>query len=394
MKKALVVLSFALTGHASAATLTVWTHFQDAAEVAWLKAQAAAYTKSSGNAVNIVSVPLNDIPDKLIQSAPKGQGPDLVVTLPQDRLGQLAATGVIEPMDKYVTSKVDLDKTALSAMTYNGKLFGLPMFAEAVAVIYNKKLISNFPTTWDGFIKAAQANTGNGRFGFLMDLSNAYANYGVISAYGGYIFKNIGGTLSVKDVGIANAGADKAASLLNDLRYKYNLVPEGVSADVAKSAFTDGKLAMTITGPWDMGDIKKAGIDYGIANLPTPPGAGSKWSPFVGVHGVIMNAYSRNKVAASLFAKALVSSAAQSAFNRAGGRIPVSLSARVALKADPVVVGFGKAISVGTPMPNVPAMGSVWGPWSNAVAQSVQKPSPDYSSIFDSALKEINSSIK
>ena len=45
-------------------------------------------------------------------------------------------------------------------------------------------------------------------------------------------------------------------------------------------------------------------------------------------------------------------------------------------------------------MPNVPAMGSVWGPWSNAVAQSVQKPSPDYSSIFDSALKEINSSIK
>ena len=394
MKKALVVLSLALMGNASAATLTVWTHFQDAAEVSWLKAQAAAYTKSSGNAVNIVSVPLNDIPDKLIQSAPKGQGPDLVVTLPQDRLGQLAATGVIEPMDKYVTSKVDLDKTALSAMTYNGKLFGLPMFAEAVAVIYNKKLLPNFPTTWDGFIKAAQANTGNGRFGFLMDLTNAYANYGVISAYGGYIFKNNGGTLNVKDVGIANAGADKAASLLNDLRYKYNLVPEGVSADVAKSAFTDGKLAMTITGPWDMGDIKKAGIDYGIANLPTPPGASSKWSPFVGVHGVIMNAYSKNKVAASLFAKALVSSAAQSAFNKAGGRIPVSLSARVALKADPVVVGFGRAISAGTPMPNVPAMGSVWGPWSNAVAQSVQKPSPDYSSILDSALKEINSSIK
>ncbi|ULH17018.1 maltose ABC transporter substrate-binding protein (plasmid) [Deinococcus sp. KNUC1210] len=395
MKKALLFVSVALLGQASAASLTVWSHFTDAAEVNWLKAQAAAYTKTSGNGVTIVSVPLDQIPDKLIQAAPKGQGPDMIVTLPQDRLGQLAASGVIEPMDKYVTSKTDLDRTALSAMTYNGKLFGLPMFAEAVAVIYNKKLLpGGVPTTWDAFVKAAQAQTGNGKFGFLIDVSNAYANYGIFSAYGSYVFRNNGGTLNPKDVGLGNAGAIKAVSLLNDLRYKYNLVPEGVTADVAKSAFTDGRLAMLVTGPWDMGDIKKGGIDYGIANLPTPPGATSKWSPFVGVHGVILNAYGKNKVAAAQFAKALVSSPAQVSFNKAGGRIPVSLSARVQLKADPVVVGFGRAISAGTPMPNVPAMGAVWGPWSNAVAQSVQKPSPDYSSILNSAMKEINSNIK
>jgi len=395
MKKTMLVLTLALMGQASAATLTVWSHFTDAAEVTWLKTQAAAYTKASGNPVNIVSVSLDQIPDKLIQSAPKGQGPDLVVTLPQDRLGQLAASGVIEPMDKYLTTRTDLDKTALSAMTYNGKLFGLPMFAESVAVVYNKKLLpGGVPNTWDAFIKAAQANTGNGKFGFLVDLTNAYANYGLFSAYGSYVFKNTGGTLNPKDVGLANAGADKAVALMNDLRYKDNLVPEGVTADVAKSAFTDGRLAMVVTGPWDMGDIKKAGISYGIANLPTPPGATGKWSPFVGVHGVMMNAYSKNKVAASVFAKSLVSSAAQTSFNKAGGRIPVSLSARVQLKADPVVVGFGRAISAGTPMPNIPQMGSVWGPWGNAVAQSVQRPNPNYTSILDSALKEINSNIK
>ena len=395
MKKALMVLSLALMGNASAATLTVWSHFNDAAEVAWLKAEAAAYTKASGNAVTIVSVPFDQIPDKFIQSAPKGQGPDIVVTLPQDRLGQLAASGVIEPMDKYVTSKTDLDKTALSAMTYNGKLFGLPMFAEAVAIVYNKKLLPNgVPTNWDGFIKAAQANTGNGKFGFLVDLSNAYMNYGIFSAYGSYVFKNTGGTLNVKDVGLANAGADKAVSLLNDLRYKYNLIPEGVDGGVAKSAFTDGRLAMLMTGPWDMGDIKKAGIDYGIASLPTPPGASAKWSPFVGVQGVMLNAYGKNKAAAANFAKALVSSPAQVAFNKAGGRIPASLSARVQLKADPVVVGFGKSISAGTPMPNVPQMSAVWGPWSNAVAQSVQKANPSYNTILDSAVKEINGNIK
>ncbi|MFC4639439.1 maltose ABC transporter substrate-binding protein [Deinococcus hohokamensis] len=393
MKKALTLLSLALLGNASAATITVWTHF-GTTELAWLKSQAAVYEKKTGNKISVVSVPFDQIPDKLIQSAPKGQGPDIVVTLPQDRLGQLAAAGVIEPMDKYVTSKSDLDRTAVQAMTYQGKLFGIPMFAEAVALVYNKKLVSSAPTTWASFLKTAQANTGNGKFGFLADLSNAYMNYGVISAYGGYVFKNNGGTLNTKDVGLANAGADKASAFLNDLRYKYNLVPEGVSGDVAKSAFTEGRLAMFLTGPWDIGDFKKAGINYGIVPFPTPPGASGKWSPFVGVQGTMMNAYSKNKAAAAAFAKQLSTSDAQVSFNKAGGRIPVSLSARTKLKADPVVAGFGKTISMGTPMPNVPQMGAVWGPWSNAIAQSVQKPGQNYGQILDKAVQEINSNIK
>lgn len=393
MKKALTILSLALLGQASAANLTVWTHF-GTSELTWLKDQAAAFDKKTGNKTTIVSVPFDTIPDKFIQSAPKGQGPDLVITLPQDRLGQLAAAGVIEPMDKYVLSKSDLDKTGVNAMTYQGKLFGIPMFAESLALVYNKKLVSTPPTTWDSFLKTAQANTGNGKFGFLTDIANAYNAYGVISAYGGYVFKNTNGTLNVKDLGLANAGADKASAFLNDLRYKYNLVPEGVDGGAAKSAFTDGRLAMFLTGPWDMGDIKKAGIDYGIIPFPTPPGAPGKWSPFVGVQGTMMSAYSKNKAAAAQFAKQISSADAQVAFNKAGGRIPVSLAARTKLKADPVVAGFGKTISMGTPMPNVPQMGAVWGPWSNAIAQSVQKANPNYSQILDKAVQEINSNIK
>lgn len=392
MKKALTILSLALLGQAGAANITVWTHF-GGSELTWLKEQAAAFDKK-GNKTTIVSVPFDQIPDKLIQSAPKGQGPDVIVTLPQDRLGQLASAGVIEPMDKYITSKTDFDKTGLNAMTYQGKLFAIPMFAESVALVYNKKLVPKAPATWAEFLKVAQDNTGNGKFGFLADLSNAYMNYGIVSAYGGYVFKNTNGTLNIKDIGLANAGADKASAFLNDLRYKYNLVPEGVSGDVAKGAFTDGRLAMFLTGPWDMGDIKKAGIDYGITTFPTPPGASGKWSPFVGVQGTMINAYSKNKVAAAGFAKQISSSDAQFAFNKAGGRIPVSLSARTKLKSDPVVAGFGKSISAGTPMPNVPAMGAVWAPWSAAIAQSVQKPNPDYSQILDKAVQEIQGNIK
>ncbi|SEJ22412.1 carbohydrate ABC transporter substrate-binding protein, CUT1 family [Deinococcus reticulitermitis] len=393
MKKALTLLSLALLGQAGAATLTVWTHFGDA-ELAWLQAQAKSYEAKTKNKVNIVSVPFGDITDKFIQSAPKGQGPDLIVTQAHDRIGQMAAAGVIEPMDKYVTSKTDLDRTALSAMTYQGKLFGLPMFAESVALIYNKKLVPKAPTTWAQFLSAAQAAQKGGNLGFLMELNNAYLTYGFTSAYGGYVFKNNGGTLNTKDIGLANAGAAKAAGFLNDLRFKYNLVPEGVSGEAARSAFVQGRAAMILTGPWDMADIKKAKIDYGIAAFPTPPGASGKWSPFVGVQGTLMNAYSKNKAASATFAKQITTSDAQVAFNKAGGRIPVSLSARTKLKNDPVVAGFGKTISQGTPMPNVPQMGAVWGPWTNAVTQVSQKAGVDYSGVLNKAVTEMKSNIK
>ena len=393
MKKALTLLSLALLGQASAATLTVWTHFGEN-ELVWLRDQAKTFEAKTKNKVNIVSVPFDDLTTKFLQSAPKGQGPDLIVTQAHDRIGQMAAAGVIEPMDKYVTSKTDLDKTAVQAMTYKGKLFGIPMFAESVALIYNKKLVPTAPTTWNALLSAAQSAQKSGNLGFVMPLDNAYLTYGFTSAYGGYVFKNTGGTLNTKDLGLGNAGAVKAAGFINDLRYKYNLIPEGITGDAVKSAFTQGRAAMMISGPWDIDDIRKAGIDFGIAPFPTPPGASGKWSPFVGVQGTIMNAYSKNKAAAAQFAKSITTADAQISFNKAGGRIPVSLAARTKLKSNPVVAGFSRTISAGTPMPNIPEMGAVWGPWTNAVTQVSQKPGQNYSQILTKAVGEIKGNIK
>ncbi|GEM47140.1 sugar ABC transporter substrate-binding protein [Deinococcus cellulosilyticus] len=399
MKKAtlaMAVLSLAL-GSAQAAKITVWTHY-GTAELKWLNDAAKAYAAKSGNTVDVVAVPFGDIRTKMINGASKGEGPDLVVSVPNDWLGEMAAAGVLEPMDKYITgsAKSDIEKVGLNAFTYKGKLFGVPLFAEAVGVVYNKKLVPKAPTTWAAFLKTAQTLTdpAKGTYGFMADLTNSYMNYGVISAYGGYIFKNNGGTLDTKDLGVGNAGAEKAMAFLNDLRYKYKLIPEGVDGQLAKSAFVDGQLGMFLTGPWDMGDIKKAKIDYGIMPFPTPPGAAGKWSPFVGVQGLIMNSYSKSKTEAAAFAKFLVDSNNVAEFNKAGGRIPLSKKAKKALASDPVVAGFGKTIAMGTPMPNVPEMGSVWGPWGNAVNLSTSKPSPDYGKILDAAVKEIKSNIK
>ncbi|WP_349774840.1 sugar ABC transporter substrate-binding protein [Deinococcus taeanensis] len=383
-----------MSSSAAATTLTVWSHFSDTAEVAWLRTQTNNYTRLTGNKVTLVQVPLDKIADKLIASAKKGQGPDLIVTLPQDRFGQLVTAGVLEPMKPYMERRTDFDRTTLTALTYRGTLYGLPMFAESVALVYNKKLVPTAPGSWNEFISVAKRNTAGDRFGFLTDLGNAYVNYGFFSAYGAYVFKNNSGTLDTKDIGLNTAGAARALSVMNDLRYKHKLVPEGMTGDAAKAAFMKGQAAMIVTGPWDMGDIKKAGISYGIAAVPTPPGAPSPWSPFVGVQGIVMNAYSTHKTEAGAYARGLVSSVAQVSFNQAGGRIPVSVGVRTRLGNNPIVSGFGRVISDGTPMPNVAEMGQVWGPWTDAVALGVGKAGVDTSKILEDAVDKIKKSIK
>jgi arabinogalactan oligomer/maltooligosaccharide transport system substrate-binding protein len=395
MKKVLIVALGAILSLAMAQNkLTVWTSF-NAGELEWLKVQAAKFEKTAGVKVELVEVPFGDIQQKFILGAPQGQAADLIAAIPHDRVGELAAAGVLEPMDKYATSSYlgSLSESAIDGFSYKGKLFGLPVSAEAVALIYNKKLVPNAPKTWDEFLKVAQDNTKGNSFGFLYDLGNAYFNYGWIKAYGGSIFgRTANGGLDENKVMLGGEGGSKSIGFMKDLRYKYKLIPEGVDYGVADSAFKEGALAMIINGPWAIGDYKKAKIDFGIAALPTPPG-GSTWRPFVGVFGLVMNAYSKNKTAAANFAKTLVSANNQISFNQASGRIPVSKDAVTKLKNDPVVAGFSPLIAIGEPMPNIPQMGKVWGPWGNGISQAIQKADTNVDKIVTDMVAEIQKGI-
>lgn len=365
--------------------VTVWTHYVEVQELEWLKAQAEDYEAATGIVVEIVEVPFDDIRQKLVLGAAEGEAADLVVSVPQDWLGEIAAAGAIEPLDAYVADAYlgGLEPVAVGAFTYDGRVFGLPMFAEALALIYNKDMLESPPQTWDEFIQAAQAHTTGQTFGFLYQLDIPYYGYGFWNAYGGYLFdKNASGATNVDDIGLGGEAGVEAANIIKDLRYTYNLIPEGVDYQVANSAFTDGVLAMILNGPWAIGDYRDAGVNFGIAPLPTPPGAKNAWGPLVGVQGIVMNAYSDNKTEAINFAKYLVSPEQQISFNQAGGRIPVSLSAVEQLSDDPVVQGFSQTIALGDAMPNVPQMSQVWGAWGNALQLVLQNPASDVETII------------
>lgn len=108
---------------------------------------------------------------------------------------------------------------------------------------------------------------------------------------------------------------------------------------------------------------------------------------------MVVNAYSKNKTQAVNFAKTLVTGRNLVAFNQAGGRIPVSKSAVKQLEKDPVVAGFSKVFPLGAPMPNIPEMGKVWGPWGNAISLAIQRPDSNVKKIVEDMVAEIKKAI-
>lgn len=393
MIRFLLVLSLVLGGFALANDrVTIWTHFTEVQELEWLKAQALAYEGLSGVQVDVIEVPFDDIRQKLTLGAAQGDAADLVVTIPHDWVGELAASGVLEPFDRHADADylADLEPVAVDALSYQGRLFGIPMFMEGIALLYNRDLVERAPESWDEFLTVAQEQSAAGRFGFLYQLDIPYYGYGWWNAYGGYIFgASPEGGLSASDIGLGGEAGYAAAQFIKDLRFTYGLVPEGIDYPVANGAFLDGAAAMILNGPWAVGDYREAGLNFGIAPMPSPPGARGPWGPMVGVQGIVLNAYAADKEASVAFAEYIVAPERQVAFNQAGGRIPVALAATAALADDPVVQGFSASIALGDPMPNIPEMGRVWGAWGNALQLVLQSPTSNVEAIIDDMMEQL-----
>ncbi|MBX3144976.1 MAG: maltose ABC transporter substrate-binding protein [Trueperaceae bacterium] len=392
MRKFLVVLAVAVAslGMAFGQTLTVWTTFQDQS-LDWLREEAASFSSAFGVDVTIVRLDVNELKQQALLSAPEGQAGDVFVGVPHDQIGEMAVGGVLLDMTGYATAAylADLGEQARLAYTVNGRLFGLPMFVEGPALVVNNDLVAQVPATYEGMLDLAQELTTADTFGFMYDINNFYFSYGWLHTYGGYVFgRDASGSLVASDVGLANEGAVAGAQALKEMRFDRGLIPAGTTGDVANGLFVDGVLAMIYTGPWAISQYHNAGLDVSVVPVPNLAN-GTAFSGFMGVQGALVNSFSSLKVESANFAKWLTRKDAQVSLARFSGRIPASISALGDVEDDPIIAGFGAALLNSEPMPNIPEMGSVWGPMGSALSVLTESAASDPSALLQQAVNEI-----
>lgn len=373
------------------AKLVVWEN-DDPLQLANTKTLANQYEIETGIQVEVIAVPLLKQQDKLTLDGPAGKGPDLV-TWPHDRIGEAVLKGLIQPIQVEDEVKNAFTESSIQALTYDGQLYGLPKTTESIALIYNKKWISRPPETFEELVAFAKAHTNpqEKKYGLLYEAANFYYSYFLFTAHGGYVFKADGGRYDTQDIGLNNDGSQKAVATIRQW-FQEGLMPKSVNADVVNGLFKEGKVAAVINGPWAIKDYQKAGIDLGVAPIPTINGKHPQ--TFIGVKGWYLSAYSQNAYWATDLMKFLTSKAALQKRFQETGEIPPrkDLMDDPLIQNDPIVNGFAQQADYGTPMPNVPEMGPVWEPIGNAitfVAQGKQEPKK----ALDDAVKQIQQRI-
>lgn len=339
-------------------TITVWSHL-NTQEVEELSKVAEKWGKEKNVTVKVVE----DKSDMQLyaQAANSSKGPDVMFGLAHDNLGTFQKAGLLSEVPSGVVdkSKYTSDQV-IDAVTLNGKQYAVPIAQETVALYYNKDKVKEVPKTMEDLVTKAK------EVGFEFDINNFYTSYGLVSAQGGYVYKNNNGTLDPKDIGLGNEGAIKGYQFIQDLVVKEKFMAPDINGDIAKGDFQSGKSAFYISGPWDVASFKEAGVNFDVVPMPTLGGKAP--STFLGVQTAFVSEKSANKDLAWDLLKYLADNSNDLLIQK-GNRIPAT---KTGVESDTFknannMVAFSEQTKVATPMPNIPEVQAMWTPGADAL---------------------------
>ncbi|OPJ55033.1 sugar ABC transporter substrate-binding protein [Alkalithermobacter paradoxus] len=336
----------------------VFWHGWSGAEEETLKEAIAKFEDKYPEAkVTAVPVVFEQLQDKLKASMQAGESPDLFLG-PNDWVGVFATLNQIEPLDTYLADvKNDYIPSGLEAGTFNGRLYALPESIESPVLIYNADLIKEAPKTTEELIKLAVENTNEaeGKYGFVMDISNFYFNKGFLAGYGATIFADENAS-----IGFENEATVNFLNFLNTLRNEKKVMPKEVDYNVMMTLFTEGKAAMIINGPWSFGDIDKSGINWRAANYPVISETNKEAQPFMGGKMLFLPKGAKNKEGSVEFMKFITSPEISKLFADKAGHVPANKN--VDLGDNWKIKAIQEQVKFATPIPSIPEMAQVWDP--------------------------------
>lgn len=296
--------------------------------------------------------------DKFQQAAATGNGPDIFIWA-HDRLGEWAQSGLIAAVEPSARIKQETAEFAWSAVSYKGKLWGYPIAVEAPALIYNKALVKTPPSTFEDVFALNKELAKNGKRAILWDYTNTYFTWPMLAANGAYAFRDTENGYDVSQTGVNMPGAKQGAEVLKRL-IDEGVMPRGADYSAAEAAFNKGETAMFISGPWAWSNIRKSGIDFGVAPIPSVGGAPSR--PFSGVMAATLNAASPNHALAVEFLENYLLQV--EGLKTVNADVPLGAVVNKAYMAeladDPLIKATFDSAQQGQPMPNVPEMGAFW----------------------------------
>ena len=326
---------------------------------------------------------------KLVGNDPSA-APDLFL-FAHDKIGVFAEMGILAPVAPLLedgTLDAFLPMT-IDAATYKGTLYQLPLYFETLLFMYNRRYMRDeeVPATTEALYSYMENNTGRGRYGFVEQHSTAYYCAAWIHGFGG----------SIIDSSAVPFPDEQAVQEALAYHLKFvKLMPGETEYNTVNTLFLEGKADATIGGPWMVPSAREAGIDLGIAPMPTVDETGLALAPYSGVQGLhVLKAAAEKKTdAVKALLRALAKPEIGTSLALASGCAPANgecyEDTRVA--EDPLVQAMRQTAEIAVPMPNIPEMDVMWTVVSNLLTD-VNLSGKDIASSFQAAKAQAESLI-
>ena len=331
---------------------------------------AEGFTAATGVPVIVETPDPIEGPTKFQQAAAAGKGPDLYVYA-HDRVGEWVASGLLRSVTPGRRLREDIDPLAWKGFTLRGRVWGYPYAIEAITLVYNKALVKTPPTTFDEVFALDRQLAAQGKKAILWDYTNNYFSWPLLAANGGYSFRERpDGSYDARDTGVNNPGALAGGELLGRL-VREGLMPAGSGYAEMEAAMGQGRVAMMINGPWSWVNLKRVGIDFGVARIPAVGGKAAV--PFVGIKGLYVSRACRQpELAAEFVENHLLALPGLRAIDRAEPiGAPASQAYLAELLADPQlgspIAGIMNSARDGLPTPSIPEISRFWAAMKSAL---------------------------
>jgi multiple sugar transport system substrate-binding protein len=216
-------------------------------------------------------VPFGELVSRTLQMAAVRKPPGISAIDNPDVL-RVAKAGILKDISADVAKmKVweDIYPGPKAAVSDGGKVFGIPIGSNSLALYYNQKMLTDAgvpapPKTWAELTETATKTTKSPVYGIAFSaINDEQATW----QWEPFLWSN-GGSLT-------DLGSEKAKEAL---QLWVDWVKKGVASkevvnwnqENVPSQFIGGRAATMVMGPWQLSNVRKSGVDFGIVTIPVP----------------------------------------------------------------------------------------------------------------------------
>lgn len=276
-----------------------------------LRAAKAFEERYPDTKITIEGLSGNDILSKFTTSAMAGAGPDVVAL---DNAGwpiDLAAMGLLEPLDEQLKNTENKYlQGPLDSGLYEGSYYSVPWYYNNTGLYYNKRILEEIgkteaPATWEEFEEDIKLATEKGYAG----VSTRPDGYAIFN----FFFENDNPVIDTSGdrpvVTVNNESGKEAFEFWTGMHTKYHAFPEGMkdASDwaAAYNTFTSDDCLFFICGDWAYKNLESGNpnLDFGLAPMPK----GKVQAVCLGGKNLAINVNSKNKELAWAFVEYLTS---------------------------------------------------------------------------------------